>query len=299
MHLPKLTRFVQRCPAKLNVRLAVVGQRNDGFHELRSAVAPITLFDRLTIEWEPKRGSPALTVSGDETLASDTATNLVLQAAHAFCAEHPLDGRLHLHLHKEIPVAAGLGGGSSNAAGTLTALQAMCGYPLASADLQRLARGIGADVPFFLHPETAIMRGIGDELTPAPGIGAALQEHQVLVFKPWIGIATTWAYEALAASGQYQDADEEERVLAAVEVAAHPLEELPFNAFRTVIDPRYPTLPVLLDELNAFPGVSAEMTGSGSACFALYRNPDLTAPLCSTIRSAWGESAFLASVRIM
>lgn len=298
MHLPKLTRFVQRCPAKLNLRLAVVGPRSDGFHELRSVATPVSLFDQLTIEWQRHEGRPELSISGDDSLPVND-DNLVLQAVRAFTDAHPLAGQLKLQLHKEIPVSAGLGGGSSDAAGTLTALQAMCGYPLSSSDLQQMARRLGADVPFFLHPETAVMRGAGEDLTPAPGLGQRLVKRELLVFKPWLGISTSWAYEALAADGVYQRADDEDRSLARFEAGTRRLDELPFNAFRRVVDRRYPTIPILLDTLNQFPGVIAEMTGSGSACFALYQDPAQTDSLVTTIRSAWGDSCFLRSLKSM
>lgn len=194
-------------------------------------------------------------------------------------------------------MGAGLGGGSSDAAGTLLALQTMWGFPLEPADLESIALSLGADVPFFLRPAMSIMRGMGEELTPAPHLAEQFGNRHLLVFKPSLGISTGWAYEALARTGDYQEEAEEEALLAAFEAGLRRPRELPFNAFRRVVDERYPTLPVLLEALASVPGVTAEMTGSGSACFAFFRDPALAAGLRRRILSAWGEDAYVRKVR--
>lgn len=297
MDIPEIERLVWRCPAKLNLRLAVVGQRMDGFHELRSVITPISLHDELVIQWNADTGEDILEIR--EAALEATPNNLVLRAIKAFREQVSFSGHIEATLHKRIPVGAGLGGGSSDAAGTLLALQTLWGFPLEPADLESIAVKLGADVPFFLHPEPAIMRGLGEELTPAPHLGEALVGRQILVFKPSIGISTSWAYKALAAGGTYQSREDEEAMLAAFEAGTRRLRELPFNAFRAVVDPRYPTIPVLLNTLQGFEGVVAEMSGSGSACFALYRNAALTELLIDSIHQAWGKDAFIESVTIV
>jgi 4-diphosphocytidyl-2-C-methyl-D-erythritol kinase len=298
MRNPAVAQLVWRCPAKLNLRLAVVGRRLDGYHELRSVVAPISLHDRLEAAWDAGAREPSLEILGETDLAV-TPDNLVLRAARAFAAAAPFPGSVHFRLHKEIPVGAGLGGGSSNAAATLLALQMMWGFPLEPGDLEAIAVRLGADVPFFLRPELSIMRGIGEALTPAPHLSAQLLDRQFLVFKPSLGISTAWAYEALAQAGAYQRVEDEEALLAAFEAGTRRPRDLPFNAFRAVVDERYPTLPILLESLREIPGVVAEMSGSGSACFAFFRDPALAERLLPLIHEAWGEAAFARSVTIV
>ncbi|MFP4282440.1 MAG: 4-(cytidine 5'-diphospho)-2-C-methyl-D-erythritol kinase [Opitutales bacterium] len=296
---PTSEQLTWRCPAKLNLRLAVVGRREDGFHELRSLVAPISLADHLTLEWAPETGDHTLRVEGTvgDEVPGD-ADNLVSRALQAFAAAHPFPGRLHLTLHKRIPAGAGLGGGSSDAAGTLLALQTLWHHPLEPADLEAMALRLGADVPFFLRAETALMRGAGEELTPSPTLAARLRGLTCVVFKPSFGVSTGWAYEALASARAYQDAREEDAALAALEAGTRRLLEAPFNAFRAVVDTRFPAIPVLLAALNRLPGVRAEMSGSGSACFALAHSPAPLEAICQMVREAWGEEVFLETVRI-
>lgn len=297
MRPPEIEQLSWRCPAKLNLRLAVVGRRDDGFHELRSVIAPISLHDQLELDWSPTAGPPTLEISGDDSLAVGP-DNLVLRAARSFAEAFALPGSMHFRLHKEIPVGAGLGGGSSDAAGTLLALQTMWGFPLEPADLEAIAVRLGADVPFFLHPEMSIMRGVGDDLTPAPSLADAFEGRHFLVFKPSLGISTAWAYEALATAQAYQEVGEEETRLAGFQSGAARPRDLPFNAFRAVVDVRYPTIPTLLEAVRRHPGVVAEMSGSGSACFAFYRDAGLTGRLLETIREGWGEPAFVRSVTL-
>jgi 4-diphosphocytidyl-2-C-methyl-D-erythritol kinase len=217
----------------------------------------------------------------------------------AFREARDFPGHLKIVLQKSIPSGAGLGGGSSDAAGTLLALQSIWGYPLTPAELQQIAGKLGADVPFFLHPQTALMQGTGDVLTPAPHLHTRLARRKFLVFKPSFGISTVWAYEALAKEAAYQSDKEEDRFLADIVAAKKTLDELPFNAFRSIVDQRYPTIPVLLNTLNEQAEARAEMSGSGSACFAMYRSDDQSEAIQAHVRDAWGAEVFLEAVGIV
>ncbi|MDQ2787660.1 MAG: 4-(cytidine 5'-diphospho)-2-C-methyl-D-erythritol kinase [Chloroflexota bacterium] len=151
-----------RAPAKLNLGLAVTGRRTDGYHNLVSLMVSLDLAD--TIRVEPAR---AFTLSCDDpALAGDE--NLALRAARAFQSATGERRAAHITLAKRIPVAAGLGGGSSDAAATLLALDALWGTNVSDGMLLRIARDLGADVPFALYGGAMIARGIGDVLTPAP-----------------------------------------------------------------------------------------------------------------------------------
>lgn len=150
------------CPAKINLGLEVVGRRPDGYHELVTIFQALSLADTLTVE-------PAdelhLTCS-EPALA--TAENLCLRAARAIQAEIGWAAGARLHLTKRIPAAAGLGGGSSDAAAALRLLDRLWGARLPTARLAALALGLGADVPFFLNGPTALATGVGEALAPLP-----------------------------------------------------------------------------------------------------------------------------------
>ncbi|MBN1104498.1 MAG: 4-(cytidine 5'-diphospho)-2-C-methyl-D-erythritol kinase, partial [Deltaproteobacteria bacterium] len=136
-----------QAPAKLNLRLKVTGRRTDGYHELVTLMVPVDLCDLLETRVVPPPAL-SLTCQGYEIPADDT--NLVLRAARAFLGRSGIRIGLHMRLIKRIPVAAGLGGGSSDAAAVLLSLNERCGNPLSAGDLQEVATRLGADVPFFL-----------------------------------------------------------------------------------------------------------------------------------------------------
>ena len=173
-------------PAKLNLNLRILGKRPDGFHEIQTLMVQLPgLADTLTI-------SPATAFSftcSDPSLPTDSR-NLVVKAASAFshAAREPL--HLHIHLEKLIPHGAGLGGGSSNAAHTLLALNNRFNQPLKSADLHSIATSLGSDIPFFLTPGAATCTGRGEIITPAP----SPPPHPIVLFKPAFPVSTPDAY---------------------------------------------------------------------------------------------------------
>ena len=151
-------------PAKLNLGLRIVGRRPDGYHELESVFAPIDLADELAIEIEEHSRGPAeveLELAGADPEVPGGASNLAARAAREFLAAAGLRARVRIALAKRIPAAAGLGGGSSDAGAVLRALAGRWPAALRRDALAALALGLGADVPFFLDPRTALVGGIG------------------------------------------------------------------------------------------------------------------------------------------
>ena len=182
-------------PAKINLCLHVLGQRPDGYHELYSLMCPVALYDRLR-----------LTIAGDvDEITCDPPSsvpaddsNLALKAAKLFNAALLADGRqivgnVSIHLEKRIPVGAGLGGGSSDAAAVLKGLNAHCGRPFDGQRLRAMALRLGADVPFFIDARPAIAQGIGEQLTPYEGLPPL---WTVLIY-PGFGLSTAQVYKEL------------------------------------------------------------------------------------------------------
>lgn len=178
----------RRAPAKLNLGLEILRRRDDGYHEIETVFVPLALADRLTLERGPRGSGPRLAIRGAELAADET--NLVVRAARRVCAELGVACDLELALEKHVPIAAGLGGGSSDAAATLLGLEELFARRLPEDVRRRIARELGADVPFFLDPRPALGRGIGDLLEPLAGVPAM---HWVLVAFPF-GIPTAQAY---------------------------------------------------------------------------------------------------------
>lgn len=271
-------------PAKLNLYLAVTGRRPDGFHDLVSLVAKLAWGDRLTVIED---GLPGFRLECDDPAVPPGASNLVLRAAEAFRAATGRPDGARFVLEKRIPMGAGLGGGSSNAAATLEALNACTGSPLARMDLMRIAAGLGSDCPLFLIEGPAVLRGRGDRVeAPAePALAGRLRGRRVLVFKPGFGVPTPGAYAALARAGTYDGAAKAEAGLAAWMSGEGPLH----NSFEPVIFAKYLALPAALEGLRAL-GLCPMMTGSGSACFAFLGEGD-AGPATRLLREAWGRSA--------
>ncbi|HVY70780.1 MAG TPA: 4-(cytidine 5'-diphospho)-2-C-methyl-D-erythritol kinase, partial [Verrucomicrobiae bacterium] len=186
-------KLVRESPCKVNLLLNILGKRPDGFHELETLMQPVPLCD--TIEFEMASSAVELTCS-EPSLPVD-GTNLVHRAATQFLAAARVDAGVRLHLLKRIPMAAGLGGGSGNAAVTLLGLNDLFGRALSPEQLQTIAAGLGSDVPFFLRNGPALAVGRGERVTwlePFP----ALRGVHILLIHPGFGIATAWAYRELA-----------------------------------------------------------------------------------------------------
>jgi 4-diphosphocytidyl-2-C-methyl-D-erythritol kinase len=190
-------------PAKLNLGLRLTGVREDGYHLLESVFAPIELFDRLTVEVLPGPHQIELEVTTAEgadlppALSGVTAGpgNLAHRAAEAFCKARGLEIHVRMRLEKSIPAAAGMGGGSSDAAAVLTGLARLTGG--SEAGLEAIALGLGADIPFFLAPQTSLVTGIGEIITPLEG----LPNTDLVIANPGISLDTAAVYQAADAMG--------------------------------------------------------------------------------------------------
>jgi 4-diphosphocytidyl-2-C-methyl-D-erythritol kinase len=175
--------------AKVNVGLRVTGKRPDGYHELITIMVPVTLYDSL--ELIPRDKGVSISCGGFPVPADEG--NLAFRAAEAFFGCSGIGGGVEIRLRKGIPVAAGLGGGSSDAAATLLGLNRIYGLPLDEVTMGRLALGLGADVPFFLLGRPALARGVGEVLEPLEG----WPELWYLIVTPAIEVSTAWVYANL------------------------------------------------------------------------------------------------------
>ncbi len=244
-------------PAKINLSFEIKGRREDGFHEIETLMAPISLRDRLTIERNPE--NEAVQFSCDEPLLSEGEENLVVRAARHFQKTAQVAAGLKITLEKRIPHGAGLGGGSSDAASTLLGLNELFRTHLEEKDLIELAAQIGSDVPFFIAGSAAICRGRG-ELVNRTTLPRALD---LLLLKPEFGVPTPWAYARWNNS----------RELPGLQYAAQE-----FAGVRFVNDLERPVFAkfVVLGYLKMWLRLQAEvgaalLSGSGSTVFAVLR----------------------------
>lgn len=273
-------------PAKINLFLAVLGRRADGYHDLESLFVPVPgLADTLTI-------TPGATGAGcvvaPELPHTPPEKNLVFRAWSAYAQATGFAPDLDVRLTKRIPTGAGLGGGSSDAAALLRWLQAQAGKrALPQAELLRLATGIGADVPFFLQTGPAWARGIGAELTP---VALDLSAFTLLLVLPPVHVSTAWAFAAwddyaarAAAAGAPPRCLTTTAAAHKRRVSLSPV--MVQNDFEAVVFPAHPDLRILKERLLQLGAASAAMSGSGAGLAGLFRESRLAHEAAEAMRS--------------
>src|ERR1051325_5898193 len=257
-------------PCKVNFLLNILGKRVDGFHELETLMHPVNLFDRLEFSEAPQ--GIHLTCN-DPSLPVDSS-NLVHKAAAAFLNSATLREGVRIHLEKRIPLAAGLGGGSGNAATTLLALNQLFGDPLPVPELYGIAAALGSDVPFFLQRKPALATGRGENITVLDAF-PALRGAVFLLLHPGFGISTAWAYKELARfpealHGEPGRAQKLVDLLQTADLVAASAEF--YNALEAPALEKDPLLALYAEFLRAFGAPAVLMSGSGSTTFAITRS---------------------------
>src|SRR5213596_667293 len=175
-------------PAKINLSLKIPGRRSDGFHEIETVMAPISLCDEIKVE--KRSGKTGIVFRCDVPSVPQGDDNLVVRAAKAFVAKAKIDAAISIELQKKIPHAAGLGGGSSDAASMLLALNELFETNLPREALSKIAETIGSDIPFFIFQSAAVCKGRGELVTTLK----LRQSLSLLLLKPGFAVSTSWAY---------------------------------------------------------------------------------------------------------
>jgi 4-diphosphocytidyl-2-C-methyl-D-erythritol kinase len=262
-------------PAKINLSLRILGRRKDGFHEIETLMAPLTLADEIGAELA---GDGITLACSDPSLPVGPA-NLAYRAAQLFLDRFGApDAGVRLTLEKHVPHGAGLGGGSSDAATVLLALNEMLGVHAPLADLSELASALGSDVPFFLHGGPAICRGRGERVEPVK-LDVSLP---LLLLKPPFPIPTPWAYS------RWRDAREIPGVLYAPQ--KFPWGVLVNDLERPVFEKYLPLAHLKMWLLDQPEVAGALLSGSGSTILAVLHEPALAGPaLAERARSHFGE----------
>ena len=281
---------------KVNLLLNILGKRADGFHELETVMQPIAVHDRIQIA--RSAGGIELTCS-EPTLPTD-GRNLVYRAAELFLRSLAVNDGVELHLEKRIPLAAGLGGGSANAAITLLGMNELFGNPADPESLGALAAQLGSDVPFFLQPQAALATGRGEKIEPL-GDFCALKDCAALLIHPGFGISTAWAYQSLARfpqalNGTPGRAASLVRLLRGTDLLAAGREF--YNSLEAPALEKYPLL-VLFQEFLREQGATATlMSGSGSTTFGIFRSLSAAEGAAEKVRSRFGASGWIAAVAL-
>ncbi len=252
-----------QAPAKINLMLRVVGKRPDGYHDLQTWMQKIDLHDSLDLAIFPGSG---IRFSCDEPSVPLDAANLAVRAAEAFLvARRESDGYgVSIHLTKRIPVAAGLGGGSSDAGAVLRGLAGLFNSSLSEKELIDLARPLGADVPFFAVNHSAVLaEGIGDLMYPV----AALADCHFILVNPGFFVSTAWVFGSFPLTSRKKPSK-----LSCFQSRTLPFSEM-HNDLEDVTCARHSEIEMMKEALVAHGAVKALMSGSGPTVFGIF--PDV------------------------
>jgi len=282
----------KQSPCKVNLLLNILGKRADGFHELETVFHPVAVFDRLTFA----RADRGIHLSCNEPGLPTDGRNLAYRAAELFLRGAKIREGVSVHLEKRIPLAAGLGGGSGNAATTLLGLNELFGQPLAPDKLQLIAAFLGSDVSFFLQSKPALATGRGEQIEPLEFF-PALKGMVFLLIHPGFGIATSWAYQRLAhfpatLNGQPGRARRLVSLLQAGDLKTAGAEF--YNSLEAPALDKYPLLAMFQEFLRANGAAAALMSGSGSTTFAIVPGQAAAEALAEKFKARFGQSNWIA-----
>jgi 4-diphosphocytidyl-2-C-methyl-D-erythritol kinase len=283
-------------PCKVNLLLNILGKRPDGFHELETVMQPVNLCDRLTFE----RCGGAVELSCSDAALPVDSHNLVHRAATGFLQTAKISDGVRIHLEKKIPLAAGLGGGSGNAATTLLALNELFGQPLPAAKLNELAASLGSDVPFFLQNQPALATGRG-EIIQSLDFFPALRDKVFLLIHPGFGIATAWAYQNLARFPEALNGrpGRAQKLISKLQTGDGRAAGAEFyNSLEAPVLEKYPVLALYQEFLRANGALAALLSGSGSTTFAIAKNMAAAESLVGKFKSKFGQNCWTATVEI-
>lgn len=274
--------------AKVNLYLEITGKRPDGYHELITVMCLIDLHDTLRIKFH----SPATHIACNHPHVPTDASNLVLKAAHAFFRAIGRSDTLSVTIDKHIPVGAGLGGGSSNAAAMLTALNDHYQLPLDKEALMALATGIGADVAFFIYGRPALATGIGERLTPFDH----MPEMPVVLIYPGKPVSTSAVYQRLNFG-----LTKSKKINTQITFRHIRKKEIPALLYNDLEPPAFAMNPEIAHAKTVLLGEGAAgalMSGSGSSVFGIYPDPEDAHNACADIKARYAQwDVFLTKLR--
>jgi 4-diphosphocytidyl-2-C-methyl-D-erythritol kinase len=271
-----------RAPAKINYLLDVIGRRPDGYHDLRMVMQRVNLCDEITVTLTD---SPEITVTCGKNGVPDGPGNIAWKAARVLLDLAGTGQGAEISITKNIPVAAGLGGGSSDAASVLMGMNELLGLGLSDQRLMEIGVKLGADVPFFIFKETALAEGVGEQLTAMP----AMPYAWVLLVNPGVHVSTAWVYRNLQLTNRGE------------------LTKLPYfygsiedvcailsNDLESVTIPAFPVIADIKAAMLRSGALGAMMSGSGPTVFGLFRDRDTAERAREAVTS--GTDWFAAAV---
>lgn len=258
-----MDRYQTRAYAKINLGLDVVKRLPNGYHQVKMVMQNIGIHDELTFE----KAEQTVTIFTDSEELPTDENNLIYKAARYMLDKYSVPSGLRVHLSKNIPIAAGLAGGSTDAAATIKSINMLFGLGLSTEKLMEDGAAIGADVPYCILGGTALAEGIGEKLTPLPPIPAC----RILIAKPDISVSTKYVYEHLDLQAVTRHPDIDGMTAAIHAGQLHGITGRMENVLETVTIPAYPVIADIKRQMLRLGAENSLMSGSGPTVFGIFR----------------------------
>lgn len=265
--------------AKINLGLDVLGKREDGYHEVRMIMQTIRMYDQLDMR---KSVEPGIHLTTNKKYIPVDENNLVWRAAKLMMDTCGIMEGVSIHLHKVIPVAAGMAGGSSDAAATLVGMNRLFHCGLSKEKLMELGVQIGADVPYCVLRGTALAEGIGEKLTVLP----PMPDCWILIGKPGISVSTKYVYTTLDLNTDTVHPDIDGMKKALEDGNLYGITERMGNVLQDVTIPAYPEVERIKEQMKTLGAVNAMMSGSGPTIFGIFDNEEKAQEACQKLRES-------------
>lgn len=276
--------------AKINLGLDVVRRREDGYHEVRMIMQTIQLYDRLDIK---RTQEPGIQIQTNRSFLPVNENNLIYKAAKLLMDEFSITDGVSVKLDKRIPVAAGMAGGSTDAAAMLIGVNRLFSLGLTKRQLMERGVQIGADVPYCIMRGTALAEGIGETLSPLP----PMVKCPVLIAKPSISVSTKFVYQNLKLDDTTIHPDIDRLIDDIKAKNLHDIAAHMGNVLETVTIPNYPVIDEIKKHMLSNGAVGAMMSGSGPTVFGLFDNEDTAKKAYKAMRSSHlARQVYLTSV---
>lgn len=254
--------------AKINLSLDVIGKRpEDGYHLLEMVMQEIALYDEVTLK---KSSDHHITLSNSVSFLPTDHHNIAYKACALMKKTFDLPGGYHIHIQKNIPVAAGLAGGSTNAAAVMRGICQLEGLVVSDQDLMTLSLQIGSDIPFCLVGGTALAAGIGEVITPL----LSHQNYWVVLVKPSMSVSTQGVYQALRWDQVINHPNTTQLIKAIEKGNVYEMANHMGNVLETVTEKDHPIITTIKQQLRTYGAIVSQMSGSGPSVFGLFRRED-------------------------
>ncbi|MDY4669611.1 MAG: 4-(cytidine 5'-diphospho)-2-C-methyl-D-erythritol kinase [Oliverpabstia sp.] len=268
-----------RAFAKINLGLDVIRRREDGYHEVRMIMQTIQMYDQLEME---KKTTPGIDLTTNLSYIPVNENNLVYKAAKLLMDQHHIKEGVSIDLNKFIPVAAGMAGGSSDAAATLVGMNKLFHLGLSREDLMEIGVKIGADVPYCIMRGTALSEGIGEKLTPL----SPMPPCYILIGKPGISVSTKFVYTNLKLNEHTKHPDIDGMLQALKQQDLRGITDRMENVLESVTVPAYPVIEEIKNHMKEHGALNALMSGSGPTVFGIFDDKKKAEFACEKLKES-------------